>query len=354
MARYMSGVPGNASSVHAAGRSARHALEEARERIAAAVGADRGEIVFTSGGTEADNLAVLGRWRHAGSGVAISAVEHSAVRGSAAQAAREGAALTTLAVTEDGRLDPGALDEALENELAVVSVMWANNEVGVIQPVEHIAERCAEAGVVFHTDAVQAVGHIPVDVRQVPCDLMAFTAHKLGGPTGVGALFVRRGTGLAPLLLGGGHEGGIRAGTSNVGGAVGFAAALDAAVEDMAAESIRLAGLRDQMEATFRERVPGVRVHGEGANRLPHIVNLGLDGVPADVIMASLDMAGLAVSSGSACSSGAAEPSHVLVAMGQEADATVRFSLGWSTTGAHVDEALARFLDVLDRARAVA
>ncbi|HSH44606.1 MAG TPA: aminotransferase class V-fold PLP-dependent enzyme, partial [Longimicrobiales bacterium] len=200
MARYTADTVGNASSAHAGGRSARHALESARERVAAAIGASRQELLFTSGGTEADNLAVLGRWRATGGGVAISAVEHSAVRGAAAQAAREGASLTVMGVDERGRLDRGALDEALTSGPAVVSVMWANNEIGTLQPVGEIARRCAEAGVAFHTDAVQAVGHVPVRVDSVPCALLAFTAHKLGGPTGIGALFVREGTDLSPML----------------------------------------------------------------------------------------------------------------------------------------------------------
>lgn len=345
--------PGNAASTHGPGRRARGELEEARERVAAVLGAaSPREVVFTSGGTEADNLAVLGRWRAVGGGLAISAIEHSAVREPASAAAREGAVLTVLAVDEEGRVDTGALEEALAERPAVVSVMWGNNEVGTIQPVAEIGARCAAAGVAFHTDAVQAIGHVPVDVRAAGCSLLSLSAHKFGGPPGVGVLYVRRGTELAPLLMGGGHEAGLRSGTSNVAGAVGLATALELAVEQVAAERARLASLRDRLEARLLEAVPELRVNARGAERLPHILSVGLDGVPADVLMASLDFAGLAVSSGSACHSGGGEPSHVLVAMGRTSDAAIRFSLGWSTTDADVDRGAALFLETVDRARA--
>ncbi|HUG41374.1 MAG TPA: cysteine desulfurase family protein [Longimicrobiales bacterium] len=343
---------GNASSGHGPGRAARAALEEARARVAAAIGATPREIVFTSGGTEADNLAVLGRWRAGAGGVAISAVEHSAVRAPAAAAAREGAALTTLAVDGEGRLDPGGLEEALEQDLAVVSVMWGNNETGTLQPVRQVAELCAARGVPFHTDAVQAVGHVPVRVDEVGCSLLSMSAHKFGGPPGVGALFVRAGTSLTPLVSGGGQERGVRAGTSNVPGALGLAVALERAVRDLGREAGRLAGLRDRLRTRIEAASPELHVNGGGADRLPHILSVGLDGVPADVLMASLDTAGLAVSAGSACHSGASEPSHVLVAMGRVSDAIVRFSFGWSSTAADVDRAAATFLEILERARA--
>lgn len=352
MAPFLERGYGNSSSVHAMGRAARAALEEARERVAELLGAARSEIVFTGGGTEADNLAVLGRWRAVGQGVAVSAIEHSAVRHAAAQAAREGAAVTTLAVDEDGRLDLGALEEALESPHGLVSVMWANNEVGSLQPVREIAERCRERGVAFHTDAVQAVGHRPVSVREVPCDLLALSAHKFGGPQGVGALYVRKGTALEPLVHGGGQEQGLRAGTSNVAGAVGLGEALARAVQAMEAETTRLGGLRDRLETTLLEGVPGAVVNG-GVDRLPHVLSLSVDGVPTDTLLPSLDMAGLAVSSGSACHSGASSPSPVLLAMGRRSDAVVRFSLGWSTTAEEVDRAGALFVEVMDRLRAV-
>lgn len=347
---------GNASSVHGVGRAARSALEGARERVAELLGAEPAEIVFTSGGTESDTLAILGRWRADRRGVAVSAIEHSAVRRSAAQAAREGAAVTTLAVDEDGRLDMGALEEALSTPLSVVSVMWANNEVGTLQPVRSIGERCRSQHVTFHADAVQAAGHLPVSVRDVPCDLLSLSAHKFGGPQGVGALYVRGGTRLDPLLFGGGQERGVRPGTSNVAGAVGLAAALSASTGELEAESSRLAGLRDQLEARVLTAVPGASVNGPAGNddeRLPHISSIALDAVEPDVLIPSLDMAGLAISSGSACHSGATAPSHVLVAMGRQDAAVVRFSLGWPTTAEDVDAAAGRFIEVATRIGAV-
>jgi cysteine desulfurase len=342
---------GNAASGHAAGRAARAALEDARDQVAAALGAERSEIVFTSGGTEADNQAVLGRWRATGRGVVVSAVEHSAVREAAAQAAREGAQSTTLAVDEGGVVDLGALAEALETRPAVVSVMWANNEVGTIQPVAAIAELCRDRGAVFHTDAVQAIGHLRVSVRDMACDLLAISGHKFGGPQGVGVLFVRRGTEVSPLIQGGGQERGLRAGTSNVAGAVGLAAALDVATSGLEGEAARLRGLRDRLEAKLVAAVDRVSVLGAPDARLPHILTVGVDGVDANVLLASLDLSGLAVSSGSACHTGTTAPSHVLLAMGVEHDAVLRFSLGWTTTEADIAAATATLADVMDRAR---
>lgn len=352
MTRLLETGVGNASSVHGAGRAARGALEEARERVAAALGASPREIVFTSGGTEADNMAVLGRWRASRRGVVVSAVEHSAVRAPAAAAAREGAPLTALGVDESGRVDLGALDETLREEPGVVSVMWANNETGTLQPVAEIGRRCAAVGAAFHTDAVQAVGHVPVRVSEARCSLLSLSAHKLGGPPGAGALYVRQGTEIEPLLSGGGQERGLRAGTSNVVAAVGLAVALDLAVSRMEAEAARLGALRDRLQTRLTSELPDLRVHGGAGDRLPHILSIGLDGVPADVLIASLDVAGLAVSSGAACHSGGGEPSHVLVAMGASSDAVVRFSLGWSTTEEDVERGGTLFLEVLDRARA--
>ena len=344
---------GNPSSSHGPGRAARAALETARERVAAALGAEPDEIVFTGSGTEADNLAVLGHWRARGGGVAVSAIEHSAVRRAAASAAREGAPVATLAVDEAGRLDLDALTETLQGDTRLVSVMAANNEVGTIQPVAEIAAWCREHGATFHTDAVQAVGHVPVSVAGIGCDLLAMSAHKFGGPKGVGALYVRRGTELAPLLHGGGQERGLRAGTSNVAGAVGLATALDAAVAEQAAEARRLRALRDRLESALTGSVEGLVVNGTGAERLPHVLSVAIPDLDSDVLLASMDLAGLAVSSGSACHSGASAPSHVLLAMGVEADAVLRFSLGWPTTEAEIDRAIAVFREVAERARGV-
>ena len=353
MEPYLTGRYGNASSVHAAGRAARGALEDARERVAGLLGAKPGEIVFTSGGTEADNVAVLGRWRSECRGIAVSAIEHSAVRNAAAQAAREGAGVTTVAVDEEGRIDMGALQEALNEPLSLVSVMWANNEIGTLQPVTEIGRLCREHGVTFHTDAVQAAGHLRVSVREVPCDLLSLSAHKFGGPHGVGVLYIRKGTALDPLFHGGGQERGLRPGTSNIAAAVGLAEALAVSTEEADREAVRLGALRNRLEESVLASVPDAVING-GSGRLPHILSVALDGLPADILLASLDTAGLAISSGSACRSGASTPGHVMVALGRTADAVVRFSLGWSTTEDEVTEAARRFATVVDRVRAMA
>jgi len=362
---------GNPSSVHGQGRAARSALEEARNRLAAAIGARRREIVFTGGGTEADNLAVLGAWRRAARlareraavapGVVCSAVEHSAVLRSAEQAAREGAVLILLAVDEHGRVQTDALAEALDTGPAIVSVMWGNNEVGTLQPVHEIAHRCGKAATLFHTDAVQALGKVPVRVDACACDLLSMSSHKLGGPQGVGALYVRTGTELDPVVYGGGQENGIRSGTHNVAGAVGMAVAAELAVAELDAESARLARLRDRLEAALRERVEGLDVHGAGGDRLPQILNVRVTGIQADAALLALDAEGLCVSTGSACKSGSFKPSHVLSAMGRfhEDDdegmpAVIRFSLGHTTTEAEVDAVAERFPRAVERLRELA
>ncbi len=354
----LSEVSGNPSSQHRWGREARMRLEEARERLAAVLGAERREIVFTSGGTLADNLAVLGRWRavrnagEAGS-VVYSAIEHSAVLGAARQAGREGATLEVLAVDEEGRVLPEGLDEALRTPTAVVSVMWGNNEVGTLQPIAELAARCREAGVVFHTDAVQALGKVPVRVDDVACDLLTVTAHKLGGPKGIGALFVRSGVELEPLTYGGGQERSLHPGTENVAGAVAFAHAAELADRERATEAKRLSTLRDRLQARLLERVDGLIVNAGGADRLPHILNVSLTEVDQEALLVSLDLEGVAASSGSACQSGTVEPSHVLIAMGRGSpdEASIRLSLGWTTTEQEIDDAAERFASVVERVR---
>ncbi|MEJ2186266.1 MAG: cysteine desulfurase family protein [Gemmatimonadota bacterium] len=342
MAPYYEGRWGNPSSTHRWGREARAALEESRERVADALGAARSEILFTSGGTEADNLALLGRWRVAGGGVACSAIEHSAVLDAARMAARAGARVQILGVDARGVVDLAALDEALHEQPAVVSVMWGNNEVGTLQPVEAIADRCRAAGVVFHSDAVQAFGRVPVRVDETPVDMVSVSSHKIGGPKGVGALFVRSGVQLEPLLWGGGQERDLRPGTQNVAGAVALATAAELATQEREAESARQAALRDRLEAGLASQVPGLSVNAGGAPRVPHVLNVAIPSVDQDMLLAALDLEGVAVSGGSACHSGAAEPSHVLVAMGRAADgaASIRFSLGRTTTDGEIERAL--------------
>jgi cysteine desulfurase len=382
MAPYLEERFGNPSSHHRWGRQARNALEEARERLAAAVGANRREIIFTSGGTEADNIAVLGRWRsacrsgaaggpagtaaagaaagaaaRAGAGVvAYSAVEHKAVSAAAKCAAEEGADLVLLAVDEDGIVQLGALDEALSLRPCVVSVMWANNEVGSIQPVAEIGARCRDAGVVFHTDAVQAFGKVPVRVDRTPCDLLAISAHKIGGPKGIGALYVRDGTVVLPLVHGGGQERDLRPGTENVAAAIGLAAAVQLAADGQAHHAAHTAALRDRLVAGIRHTVNDVVVNGpaDPGLRLPNILSLTLPGVDQEALLISLDLEGVAASGASACLSGTVKPSHVLMAMGRDAaaGASVRLSLGWTTTTDDIDFATEAFARVIEQFRA--
>jgi cysteine desulfurase len=349
---------GNPSSLHRWGREARAALENARARLAAVLGATPAEIVFTRGGTEADNLAVLGRARRErGAPVVCSAIEHKAVLASAHHAEEEGSPLHVLPVDASGTVRLEGLDELLRATPAVVSVMWANNETGVIQPVAETAARCAEAGVTFHTDAVQAFGKLEVRVDRTPVSLLSVSAHKIGGPKGVGALFVRRGTKLTPLVFGGGHERGLRAGTEDAAGAVGLATAAELAAAERPATAARLGGLRDRLEAALRERVPDVIVNGGDAPRLPNILNVSLPGAGSDALLLAFDLEGLAVSSGSACSSGATTPSHVLTAMGLPPDLalpSIRFSLGRETTEEEVERTIRAVPPLVERLRALA
>jgi len=353
---FLDGRFGNPSSIHRFGREARAALEDARARLARVIGAAPGEVVFTRAGTEADNLAVLGRARTLpGAPVAVSAIEHSAVLASARAAANEGSPLVVLPVDGDGVVRLDAVDAALQSRPAVVSVMWANNEVGVLQPVGEVAARCRAAGVAFHSDAVQALGKVAVRVDDVPVDLLAFSAHKVGGPKGVGALYVRRGTRLQPLLHGGGQERGMRPGTEDVAGAAAFAAAAEAAEAERGEAMARIGALRDRLEAGLRDAVSGLVVNAANAPRLPTVCNLSVPGADPEALLMGLDLEGIAASSGSACSSGAVEPSHVLTAMGivpELAGPSVRFSLGWTTTEAEIERVLRVFPRVVERARA--
>ncbi|HZG44186.1 MAG TPA: cysteine desulfurase family protein [Longimicrobium sp.] len=347
---------GNASSIHRWGREARAALEDARARFAAVIGASPAEIVFTRGGTEADNLAVLGR---AGldprSAVACSTIEHKAVLQSIRAAAAESRVLHQVEVDGDGRIDVDRVREIVAGDPpCVLSVVWANNEVGVIQPVDEIAVLCRDAGVVFHSDAVQALGKLPVRVDEVAAALLAFSAHKIGGPKGVGALFIRRGTQLAPLMHGGGQERGLRPGTEDVAGAVAFASAAEAAEAERDEAVARIGALRDRLEAGLRARVPGLVVNAAAAPRLPTISNVSVPGADPEMLLMGLDLEGIAASSGSACSSGAVTPSHVLTAMGilpELAGPSVRFSLGRETTDAEIDRVLDVFASVVERVR---
>lgn len=349
---------GNASSVHAAGRRARRALEESREEVAALLGSDPVEVVFTSGGTEADNMAVVGvarARRRLGFGrVVVGAVEHHAVLDAAAALGDEGFAVEVLPVDPAGRVRADAL--ALDETAAVVSVMWANNETGVLQPLAAVVDRARAAGVPVHTDAVQAVGHVPVDFHAAGVDLLSLSGHKFGAPVGIGALLVRRDTPLAPLSHGGGQERGLRSGTLNVPGAVALATALRLAVAEMVGEATRLRALRDAITGHLLG-CGGVHASGAGlpeAERLPSIAHVVIDDVDADALLFGLDRAGIAASSGSACRAGVQEASHVVLAMGFGAEQSrggLRCSLGWSSTSVDVAAFADAIGPVISRAR---
>ena len=350
-------VGGNPSSLHAPGASAREAVEEARALVADLIGARPQEVVFTSGGTESDNLAVLGLAAAApGKGhVVVSAVEHAAVRGAAEHLGSRGYEVTTLGVDADGRVSPDRLAEALRPDTVLVAVMWANNEVGTVQAVSELAEVCRERGVPFHVDAVQAAGRLPIDVSRVPVATLAVSSHKLYGPQGVGALFVRDGMKLAPILFGGGQEGGLRSGTENVAGVVGLGAAARFAREEMDGRVRHEEGLRDLL-VSGALRLPGTRLNGHREHRLSNNVHLCVDGVEAESLVLFLDAMGYAVGSGSACASSTAghKASPVLLAMGREEDeafSAVRISVGKDNTREEVEGFLGAFSTAVSRLR---
>lgn len=352
---------GNASSVHGWGREARAALDDARERIAELLGAATGEIHFVRGGTEANNLAILGRaeavrQEDTAPLLVVSAVEHRSVL-EAAGAAGSDAEVVRLPVDRAGRIPLDELDRWLERSPAVVSIMSVNNEVGIELPVGEAAERCRKAGVPIHTDAVQAVGKIPVRVDDHPVDLLTATGHKIGGPKSTAILYRREGTELHPRLFGGGQEEGLRPGTEDVAGAVGMAEALELAIRERSEEADRLTGLRRELEDRLTADIPDLRIHGAEASRAPHVVNVGIPGVDLEPLLMGLDLAGIAVSSGSACSSGAVRTSHVLRALyGDDIEevSAIRFSLGRTTDREDVLEAAAATVRTVERTRTVA
>lgn len=346
----------NASSLYAGAREARKAIEVAREQIASATGARPEEVVFTSGGTEADNLALQGAaWRARNSGrdgIVISAIEHHAVGDTAAWLGRNGFRVTVVRVTGTGVVDPDAVAAAVDRTTGVVSVMLANNEVGTVQPIAAIAAIVRRAGARFHTDAVQALPWLEIDAAHA--ELLAFSAHKCGGPKGVGALIVRRGVGIEPLIHGGGQERGIRSGTYNVAGIAGFGEAVRVRTERRAQTNERVRALRDRLEESLCARVTGVTVNGAGAERLPGTTNVCIAGIESEPLLLLLDGAGVAASSGSACQSGASEPSHVLRAMGvpaERARGTLRLTLGPETTGPEIDAAIDHIATAVERLR---
>jgi cysteine desulfurase len=350
---------GNPSSVHAAGRQAKKLLEEARERTAAQIHCDPGELYFTSGGTESDNLALKGCYfgdPRKPRRVAVSAIEHSAVLGAADDLRKLGAEVISIPASSGGVVTPEALEVAARGGVAVAAVMAANNETGTLQPVRELAARAHELGTRFHCDAVQAIGKVRVDVRAWDVDLLALTAHKFYGPRGIGALFVRRGVPLAAQISGGGHERNRRAGTENVIGAYGLALALEKANRLLDDEEPRLRELSEHFIKTLRQTVPGTHFHGDPNLRVANTVSCSFEGVEGESVVVSLDLKGLCVASGSACSSGATEPSHVILALGVEprlAAGAVRFSFGRSTDRSDIDRLLAELPPIVERLRAL-
>ncbi|MCX6544344.1 MAG: aminotransferase class V-fold PLP-dependent enzyme [Acidobacteria bacterium] len=343
---------GNPSSIHAFGQQAKTALDEARDRVAALVGASPSDIVFTGGGTEGDNLALRGlsgvpalaSRRH----IVISAIEHEAVRNTAHAMAKLGWRVAEVPVGRLGVVEPDDLRRAIQPDTAIVAVMHANNEIGTIQPVAALARIAHDAGALFHADAVQSAGRIPVDVVALGVDMLAISAHKFGGPKGVGAMWLRRGLGLTSILTGGRQERGRRAGTENVPGLVGLGVAARSASRDLVSANGRIAAMRDRLESGILEGIPGATVNGDRERRLPNTTNISFDAVEGESLVIALDLEGIAVSTGSACSSGTLEPSHVLRALGLPASrvqSAIRFSLGRSTT----EDEIERTLDILPR-----
>jgi cysteine desulfurase len=354
---------GNAGSVHTPGQRARAAVDAARDCVAALIGAKPSEIVFTSGGTEADNLAIFGTVaastkpvKH----VITTSIEHHAILHSCEELLRQGVDATIVPVRRgqefQGVVDPEDIRRAIRPETVLISVMHANNELGTIQPIEEIARVAAEAGVSFHSDAVQSAGKVPLDVKKLGVDLLSISAHKFCGPKGVGALYVRAGRQIAPRAWGGHAERDRRAGTENVPGIVGIGKAAELSLKLLAEDSARIRSLRDRLESSLLDRISHVQVNGDRSRRVPNTSNLSFPGAGGEALLIALDLQGLACSTGAACSSGSTEPSHVLLAAGlsrDDARSSLRFSLGRLTTGADIDRAIEIIPAVVRRIRAL-
>jgi len=349
MAPYYTESFGNPSAVYSCGQETRLAVEAARSKVASVIGAHPDEIIFTSGGTESDNSAIKGAARASrarGNHIITTTIEHHAVLESCNTLEKEGYEITRLTTDSYGLVSPEAVRQAIGPRTILISVMHANNEVGTIQPVSEIGQIAREAGITFHTDAVQTVGHLPVNVDELKVDLLASSAHKFYGPKGVGFLYVRKGTRLDPYMTGGAQERGRRAGTENVPGIVGLAKALELANADLTGEAERQTALRDYLIAEIQARIPSVHLNGHPSRRLPNNVNVTVDFVEGEAVLLSLDMEGICASTGSACSSGSGEPSHVLTALGispAQAHCSLRFTLGKWTT----EQDARRLLEVL-------
>lgn len=351
---------GNPSSTHKLGREARVALDEARERVAATLGAHADEVCFTSCGTESDNFAVLGAWRAARTPeratILSTPIEHKAVLEACHQVVREGGRERFLPVSHAGTVDVDAFSAHCDTAVTVASVMWVNNEIGVVQDVPALAAAAKAAGALMHTDAVQAFGKLSIDLRTLPVDLLTISGHKLGAPKGIGALFIRRGVTLAPLLHGGSQDRGRRPGTENVPYAVGFAVACELAVAEREREVAHLGALRDRLEAQLLAAFPDAVIHGRDAVRAPHVCNVSIPGTDAEMLLMALDLRGIQASGGSACQSGSVGHSHVLAALGVSpalAAGAMRLSLGALSTEAGIDRAAETIVSLAQKARGV-
>lgn len=348
---------GNASSIHWFGQQAKSLIDDARQHVARLINADGPEIVFLSGGTEADNLAIRGiansektKGRH----IITSRIEHHAVLHTCKDLEKQGYEITWLPVSHDGLVDPADVKKALRPDTILITIMHANNEIGTIEPIAEIGRIAEDADVYFHSDGVQSVGKIPVDVRKLKVDLYSISAHKIHGPKGTGALFVRKGTAITPAMTGGGHERNRRSGTENAPGIVGFGEAARLAQEELSTEMLRVQQMRDRLEAGLKSTIESVHVHAENAPRLPNTSNTMVDYVEGEGLVISLDLKGVAVSTGSACSSGSLEPSHVLRAIGRtpdEAHGSLRISLSFMNTDADVDYVLEVLPGIVERLR---
>ena len=352
---------GNPSSAHRFGRTARAGLEEAKRTVAECLGVEPGQVIFTSGGTEADNLAIIGsalaaRDRGGPFRVAVSAVEHKAVLAAAHAVQHLGGEEILVGVSASGVVEEEALDEALARGVALVSVMWVNNEVGTVQPIARLAERCRAAGVCFHSDAVQAFGKVPLSLSDAGCTLLTISGHKIGAAKGVGALIVRDRGAVEAIIHGGGQQYGIRPGTENVPGIVGLGRAVELAAAEQAESAARLGALRDELERRVLAIVPDAVINAWQAERAPHVSNVSIPGTDSEALLMHLDLAGIACSSGSACSTGAIEPSHVLTAMGVPRElgiAALRFSFGKDNTAEDVDAVIGALPKIVEKVRAL-
>lgn len=359
MMPYLTDIYGNASSPHSFGQTARIGVEHAREQVARAINADPSEIVFTGCGTESDNTVLFGvaeRYAKKGDHIITTNVEHHAILHSCAALEKKGIKVTYLPVDKDGLVTPEQVRDAITDKTILVSVMFANNEVGTIMPIPEIAAVCHEKGVLFHTDAVQAAGHIPIDVKAMGIDMLSISGHKFHGPKGVGVLYERKGIRLPSYIIGGEQEKGRRAGTENVAGIVGLGEALELAVTNMSETSARMTRMRDRLIEGIEAIIPEVKLNGHRTKRLPNNVNFSIKYIEGESILLMLDMAGIAASSGSACTSGSLDPSHVLLALGlthEVAHGSVRMTLGDDTTDEDINYVLETLPKVAHRLRAM-